>query len=115
MLAGDLTATFLFFVELAAAFFVLGRSLKDAVNVCLKHLKDFQLAVALARIMEDGSEGPVFKEILLGTVLPTAFGDGNRWLASWAFWQLHRRDLSVRVLVVRHIVCGEPSSQCTYA
>jgi hypothetical protein len=34
------------------------------------------------------------------TVLPTAFQEGNRWLASWAFWRLDRRDLSVRVLLV---------------
>lgn len=51
--------------------------------------------------MENGEDGPVFKGILTGTVLPTAFQDGNRWLASWAFWMLHRRDLSVRILVVR--------------
>jgi hypothetical protein len=87
--------------EYAAAFFVLGRSLKDAVNVCVKQLQDFQLAVALARIVENGDDGPVLKELLLNTVVPTAFKDGNRWLACWAFWKLHRRDLSVRVLLVR--------------
>lgn len=72
--------------------------------VCVKQLKDFQLAVALARIMENGDHGPVFKDVLVNTVLPTAFEDGNRWLASWAFWMLHRRDLSVRILVVRAII-----------
>ncbi|KAF8323322.1 hypothetical protein DL93DRAFT_2050227 [Clavulina sp. PMI_390] len=85
--------------EYAVAFFVLGRSLKDAVNVCIKQLKDFQLAIALARIMENGDDGPILREILTNTVLPTAFEKGNRWLASWAFWMLHRRDLSVRILI----------------
>ncbi|THV05992.1 hypothetical protein K435DRAFT_834441 [Dendrothele bispora CBS 962.96] len=85
--------------EYAAAFFLLGNSLKDAVNVCLKQLKDFQLAVAIARIVEQSNEGPILKDILNDTVLPVAFKEGNRWLASWAFWLLHRRDLSVRVLV----------------
>ncbi|KAF9076123.1 RAVE protein 1 C terminal-domain-containing protein [Rhodocollybia butyracea] len=85
--------------EYAAAFFLLGGSLKDAVNVCLKQLQDFQLALAIARVVEQSNEGPVFCGILNGTVLPTAFREGNRWLASWAFWLLHRRDLGVRVLI----------------
>ncbi|KAG0030111.1 regulator of (H+)-ATPase in vacuolar membrane [Podila clonocystis] len=33
----------------AAAFFLLGNKLQDAVNVCVKHLNDFQLAIALCR------------------------------------------------------------------
>lgn len=40
------------FIEYAAAFFLLGDKLKDAVNVCLKHLDDFQLAVAICRVYE---------------------------------------------------------------
>jgi hypothetical protein len=87
--------------EYAAAFFLLGGSLKDAVNVCLKQLSDFQLAVALARVME-GNDGEVLRNILNNTVLPTAFREGNRWLGSWAFWLLRRRDLSVRILLVSH-------------
>lgn len=87
-------------LEYAAAFFLLGDSLKDAVNVCIKQLSDFQLAIALARIVEQGEDGPVFKDILNNTVLPLAFKDGNRWLGSWAFWTLNRRDLAVRILLV---------------
>ena len=86
--------------EYAAAFFLLGGSLKDAVNVCVRNLQDFQLAVALARVGEQGDEGPILKGILTSTVIPTAFKEGNRWLASWAFWMLRRRDLAVRILVV---------------
>jgi len=74
--------------------------LKDAVNVCIKQLGDFQLAIVLARIVEQSNEGPVLKDILVNTVLPTAFQLGNRWLGSWAFWLLHRRDLAVRILLV---------------
>ena len=88
------------FSEYAAAFFLLGRSLKDAVTICIKQLQDFQLAVALARIVEDGDDGPILKDILKNTVVPIALQDGNRWLACWAFWKLKRRDLSVRVLLV---------------
>ncbi|KAF8167749.1 RAVE protein 1 C terminal-domain-containing protein [Crassisporium funariophilum] len=85
--------------EYAAAFFLLGGSLKDAVNVCIKQLGDFQLAVAIARIVEQSNEGPILKEILVDSVLPTAFKLGNRWLGSWAFWLLHRRDLAVRIIL----------------
>ena len=43
---------YLIWIEYAAAFFLLGDRLKDAVNVCLKHLDDFQLAIAIARVYE---------------------------------------------------------------
>jgi hypothetical protein len=82
---------------------LLGGSLKDAVNVCLKKLSDFQLAIALARVVEGGSDGPVLRDILLNTVLPTAFREGNRWLGSWAFWILKQRDFAVRILVVSEV------------
>jgi len=85
--------------EYAAAFFLLGGSLKDAVSVCVKQLSDFQLAVALARVVEQSNDGPVLCDILNNTVLPIAFRDGNRWLGSWAFWLLNRRDLAVRILL----------------
>ncbi|KAI5897900.1 uncharacterized protein SCHCODRAFT_02565349 [Schizophyllum commune H4-8] len=85
--------------EYAAAFFLLGGALKDAVAVCVKQLNDFQLAVALARIVENSNDGPVLRDILNNTVLPKAFREGNRWLGGWAFWLLHRRDLAVRILV----------------
>ncbi|KAI0361166.1 WD repeat-containing protein [Trametes cingulata] len=86
--------------EYAAAFFLLGGSLKDAVNVCLRNLSDWQLAVALARVVEQGDDGPILRGILNDTVIPLAFKEGNRYLASWAFWMLHRRDLAVRILVM---------------
>ncbi|KAF9244559.1 RAVE protein 1 C terminal-domain-containing protein [Melanogaster broomeanus] len=85
--------------EYAAAFFLLGGSLKDAVTVCMKQLSDFQLAIALARVVEQGNDGPILRDILNNTVLPTAFREGNRWLGSWAFWLLRRKDLSVRILL----------------
>jgi hypothetical protein len=84
---------------MAAAFFILGGSLKDAVNVCLKQLGDFQLAIALVRVVE-GDSGPVLNDMLKNVVVPMAFKKANRWLGSWAFWKLNRRDLSVRILVV---------------
>lgn len=85
----------------AAAFFLLGGSLKDAVSVCIRQLDDFQLAIALARTYEGGDDGPVLRSLLEETVVPLAFAKGYRWLGSWALWMLGRRDLAVQIIVVR--------------
>jgi hypothetical protein len=87
-------------IEYAAAFFLLANHLQDAVNVCLSQLKDLQLAIAITRVYE-GDNGPVLRKILEEEVLSIAAREGNRWLASWAFWMLHRRDMAVRALIVR--------------
>ncbi|CAK7203207.1 regulator of (H+)-ATPase in vacuolar membrane [Sporothrix eucalyptigena] len=68
------------------------------LNVCLNQLKDLQLAITIARVYE-GDHGPVLKRLLEDEVLTVAAQEGNRWLASWAFWMLHRRDMSVRALI----------------
>lgn len=67
--------------------------------VCLNQVGDVQLAIAITRAYE-GDDGPVLKEILEERVIPEAASDGNRWMASWAFWLLGRRDMAVRSLIV---------------
>ncbi|KAK1674277.1 WD repeat domain-containing protein [Colletotrichum godetiae] len=84
--------------EYATAFFLLADHLQDAVNVCLNQLKDLQLAVAIARVYE-GDQGLVLKRLLEEEVLAVAAKEGNRWLASWAFWMLNRKDMAVRALI----------------
>ncbi|EGY22635.1 regulator of V-ATPase in vacuolar membrane protein [Verticillium dahliae VdLs.17] len=84
--------------EYAAAFFLLADHLTDAVNVCLHQLKDLQLAIAIARVYE-GDSGPVLRKLLEDEVLNVAAREGNRWLASWAFWMLGRKDMAVRSLI----------------
>ncbi|KAI1435612.1 RAVE protein 1 C terminal-domain-containing protein [Xylaria sp. CBS 124048] len=84
--------------EYAAAFFLLAGNLQDAVNVCLNQIKDLQLAIAIARVYE-GDSGPVLQRLLENEVLTIAAQEGNRWLASWAFWMLKRRDMAVRALI----------------
>lgn len=85
--------------EYAAAFFLLGDALKDCVNVCFTQMKDPQLAIAVARVYE-GDDGPVLRELLQEKILPLASREGNRWMASWAYWMLRKRDLAVRAIVV---------------
>ena len=84
--------------EYAAAFFLLADNLKDAVNVCTNQMQDLQLAIAVARVY-DGDESPVLRSLLEEQVLPQAATEGNRWMATWAFWMLGRRDMAVRALI----------------
>ncbi|KAI5803285.1 RAVE protein 1 C terminal-domain-containing protein [Peziza echinospora] len=84
--------------EYAAAFFLLADSLQDSVSVIFSQMEDMQLAIAVARVYE-GDDGPVLKWLLEEKVVPVAVREGNRWLATWAFWMLKRRDLAVRAIV----------------
>ena len=84
--------------EYAAAFFLLAGNLQDAINVCANQLHDLQLAVTVARVY-DGDDSLVLRSLLEEKVLPQAAFEGNRWLATWAFWILGRRDMAVRVLI----------------
>lgn len=84
--------------EYAAAFFLLAGNLQDAVNVCIHQLDDLQLAIAITRVY-DGDDSLVLRSLLEDKVLPQAALEGNRWLATWAFWMLGRRDMAVRVLI----------------
>ena len=84
--------------EYAAAFFLLAGNLQDAVNVCYLQMQDLQLAIAVARVY-DGDDGLVLRSLLIDKVLPKAAAEGNRWVATWAFWMLGKRDLAVRALI----------------
>lgn len=84
--------------EYAAAFFLLADHLHDAVQVLHNQLGDTQLAIAVARVY-GGDEHPVLLKFLKDKILPQAARDGNRWLATWCYWMLGRRDTAVRSLV----------------
>jgi WD40 repeat protein len=82
----------------AAAFFLLGDALTDAVNVCVHQLKDVQLAVAIARVYE-GDDSVVLKNLLADHILPDAVERGDRWCASWVFGMLGLRERALQSLV----------------
>ena len=106
------THTYQRFKDYAAAFFLLGDSLKDCVSLCLKQLDDFHLAVILARVYE-GDDGPVLRDLLSTHVVPLAFAQGHRRLACWGFWMLKRRDLAVRVIIVSYQWTFDASTSLT--
>ena len=82
----------------AAAFFLLGDALKDAVNVCVHQLKDVQLAVAVARVYE-GDDSVVLRNLLNELILPDAIERGDRWCASWVYSMLGMREKALQALV----------------
>jgi hypothetical protein len=84
--------------EYAASFFLLADHLQDAVSVIHNQLGDTQLAIAVARVY-GGDDSPVLLDFLKDKILPQAVREGNRWLATWAYWLLGRRDNAVRALV----------------
>ncbi|KAI8095298.1 RAVE protein 1 C terminal-domain-containing protein [Thamnidium elegans] len=85
--------------EYAASFFLLADKLKDAVNVILKNMKDYQLAIAICRVY-DGDDSPLLKEILENSIIPMAIETNDRWLISIGFWLLNNQKDSVRAMVV---------------
>ncbi|KAL5114044.1 regulator of (H+)-ATPase in vacuolar membrane [Pleosporales sp. CAS-2024a] len=84
--------------EYAASFFLLADHLQDAVSVIHNQLGDTQLAIAIARVY-GGDDSPVLLNFLKDKMLPQAVQNGDRWLATWAYWLLGRRDTAVRSLV----------------
>jgi hypothetical protein len=84
--------------EYAASFFLLADHLHDAVSVLHNQLGDTQLAIAVARVY-GGDDSPVLLDFLRDKILPQAAREGNRWLATWAYWLLNRKDMAVRSLV----------------
>lgn len=87
------------FLEYAAAFFLLADKLRDAVNVILKNMKDYQLAIAICRVYE-GDQSPLLKEILENNIVPMAIENNDRWLVSISFWLLDKQKDAVRSMVV---------------
>ncbi len=84
----------------AAAFFLLGDSPKDAINICLRQLKDLQLATAIARVRDD-DKNTLLQGLVKQHILPIAMAGGHRWLAHWALWILGHYELAGKALLVR--------------
>ncbi|WFD18130.1 regulator of (H+)-ATPase in vacuolar membrane [Malassezia caprae] len=74
----------------AAAFFLLGGALQDAVNVCVRQLHDLDLAIAVARVYEEEDHGPVFLRLVEQHVVSHALATGDRWLGAWALLVLDK-------------------------
>lgn len=85
---------------MAAAFFLLGDSLHDAVNVCARNLKDTQLAVVIARVYGQKSPNTV-SQVLQKHVVASSISTSDRWLGCWALCELREYADAMRMITVR--------------
>jgi len=85
--------------ENAVGFFLLGDRLYDAVNVCIKQLKDIQLAITICRLYE-GDESPVLKDLYINYLLPQAIDNNDRWLANHIFSFLNDSESTLESIFV---------------
>lgn len=74
-------------IELAIAFFLLGGDISSAVTVCMKNLRDEQLALVICRLVE-GCGGPTEHQLITKFMLPSAIEKSDYWLSSLLEWQL---------------------------
>lgn len=68
--------------EYAAAWFLLGSSLKDAVSVCIRNLEDLDLALAISRIYSDDLSETT-RTVVISNILEFAKSSGSRLLGCW--------------------------------
>lgn len=82
----------------AACFFLIGDSLKDAVNVLCKQVRDIDLAIGVCRVYE-GDEGTVLGNLLSTHLLPTAVLNNDKWTVSYIYWKLRKQDVAIKSLI----------------
>ncbi|XP_068622766.1 dmX-like protein 2 [Battus philenor] len=95
--------------EHAAAFFLLGGALKDALEVLITRLGDLQLAMVIARLYEsDSTLPPSLKKLLMDEILGGDTEDGeidlekahpDPFVRSMALWELKRYGEALDTLV----------------
>ncbi|KAJ9080896.1 regulator of (H+)-ATPase in vacuolar membrane [Entomophthora muscae] len=83
--------------EYAAAFFILGGQLKDAVSLCIRYLKDMELALLICRCSE-GIYGEVAQNLIKSHLLPDAISRGDRPTISMMLWWISEKSLSISSL-----------------
>ncbi|GCB69975.1 hypothetical protein scyTo_0012523, partial [Scyliorhinus torazame] len=106
--------------EQSAAFFLLGGSLKDAVEVCLERLHDVQLALVIARLYESEFEvSSTYKSILIRRILGfdtkskdfnLSLRNSDPVLRSMAYWILEDYSNSLNTLLEQGMKENDDSS-----
>lgn len=105
--------------EHAAAFFLLAGALRDAIEVCLNKLEDFQLAMVLARLYEGelDSTPPNLRRLLYDEILGCDSEGGNQhldqahpdpFLRSMALWILKDYTGSLNTLLQTNTGSNHP-------
>lgn len=89
--------------EYAAAFFILGGQLKDAVSLCIRYLKDLELALLISRCYE-GIHGETAQGLIKTHILTSAISKGDRAVTSMMLWWLSEKSLAISSLSVQFLI-----------
>ena len=82
----------------AAAFFLLSGNIKNAIAICIKHLKDYNLPLVFCRLLE-GDTGENYKFLLQTHILPLAEKTNDMWLSCATHWLLKDYKKSLNSLI----------------
>jgi hypothetical protein len=88
--------------EVACGFFILGGGLQDALSICFRQLKDFQLGLCLARLQEDTTAtvpSTIYRDALRDDIQKTAADSGQIWLEYISLWLQKKKSEALQVLV----------------
>ncbi|CAN1309391.1 DmX-like protein 1 [Linum perenne] len=85
-------------IELAIAFFLLGGDTSSAISVCIKNLRDEQLALVICRLIESRG-GPLHHHVITKFILPSAVEKGDSWTVSLLEWELGNYSQSFLTMV----------------
>lgn len=101
---------------MAAAFFLLGDSLGDAVDIMIEHMHDLQLAFISCRVREglysrDIQDRPIMKKIIEKHVINKGIDTGDLWLTSIGYTMLGNHVQSVNCISE---IINMPSSMYTF-
>lgn len=81
----------------AAYFFLLADKVKDCCITIANKVGDVELAFAISKVYSDGPEATL--SVIENTFIPRAVENGDRWTASWIFWELGMKEKAVQALI----------------
>lgn len=84
----------------AAYFFLLAGQVKDCCITLCNKLDDTELALVVAKV---NSDKETVMHIIENFILPKALIKGDRWMTSWAFWEMKQKEISIQALVMSPI------------
>lgn len=80
----------------ASYFFLLAGKVKDCCITLCNKLEEVELALTVAKVNNDRK---ALMHIIESFILPKAISNGDRWMTSWAFWEMKLKEISIQALI----------------
>lgn len=93
----------------AAYFFLLAGKVKDCCITLCNKLDDIELALAVAKV---NSDNEAVMHVIENFVIPKALLNGDRWMTSWVFWEMKKKEISIQALIKSPIVVVTHNLTC---